>query len=91
VYATARLVDNVFSATSVSPAIPGTMTIGEPPSGDPGELVVTESGNRSRGFAGRPSARVRVATVNGRPVQEGRIDLPPAPDAAARREPSSRR
>ncbi len=87
VYATAKLVDNLFTAApGSSPGKPtGTITIGEPPSGDAGELVVAESGNRSRGFAGKASIRVRMATVNGRAMVDGRIDLPPATEAAAHR------
>ncbi len=91
VYATARLVDNVFAATARSPVTPGTLTIGEPPSGDAGELIVTESGNRSRGLPARASARVRMATINGRPITDGRIELPPEAHAATRGEPTSRR
>jgi hypothetical protein len=93
VYATARLVDNLFSATTSSGngKQAGTMTIGEPPSGDAGELIVTESGNHSRGFPGKASIKVRMATVNGRAVSDGRIDLPPAADTAARRDAPSGR
>jgi hypothetical protein len=95
VYATAKLANNLFSATPRPPtssgAPAGTLTIGEPPSGDPGELVVTESGNRARGFPGKASIRVRTATVNGRAISDGRIDLAPETGTAGHREPSSGR
>jgi hypothetical protein len=92
-YMSARVVNNLFSATApfasrrngVSPLV-----IGEPPSGDAGELAVTASGNLSRGYPSATSARVRVATVNGKAVQDGRIDLPAA-GASARGDALPRR
>src|SRR5262249_19715656 len=92
VYASASITNNTFAATPPFLAAqaragrtgaPVALTIGEPPSGDAGELLVTESGNRSRGGG---SGRVRMATVNGRAVPDGRLSLPDATSGSAGRE-----
>lgn len=89
VYASGMVANNVFAATDAVPGKPVGLTIGEPPSGDLGELVVTESGNRSRG---RPVAlRIRAATINGRAVRDETVVLPAGPGSSAGREPSPRR
>jgi hypothetical protein len=77
VYVTASLVNNTFAAPSGSIGL----TVGEPAGGDPGALIVSESGNRARGRG--LAARVRMATINGKMVREGTINLPSEPGAAA--------
>ncbi|MEJ7639059.1 MAG: hypothetical protein WKF75_14075 [Singulisphaera sp.] len=57
------------------------LTIGEPGSHDPGELLVTEAGNRVQGPSSfRPGATLRVeaGVVNGQIRQDERIVLPVA-------------
>ena len=94
VYATASIANNPFVASdsyldaqarAARSGAPVALTIGEPPSGDAGELVVAESGNRGRGGRAGLSARVRMATVNGRVVRDGHQSLPaPAGGSAGR-------
>jgi hypothetical protein len=54
---------------------PGAVTVGDPGSLDPGELVVEERGNRveARGIdRPGPAVRVRAAVVNGKAMKDGR-------------------
>ncbi len=53
---------------------PPAFTIGDPRSGDPGELVLNESGNRVEGARGG-SILVHAASVNGQTMREKRISL----------------
>ena len=61
------------------------LTIGEPGSHDPGELLVTEAGNRVQGpswFQPGATLRVEAGVVNGQVMQDEWIVLPAAtPDA----------
>ena len=98
VYATGSLTDNTFGWSDAFLGVrsrgggsgpPVAFAVGEPPSGDAGELVVSESGNRSRGKGG--ATRVRMATVNGRVVREGALPLTAAPGTSPVLGPSPRR
>ena len=100
VYATMSVTNNLFAATAPSldararagrSGAPVSLTIGEPPSGDAGELVVAESGNRGRGGRAGLSIRVRMATVNGRAVRDGQSSLPADPGSSAAGEASPKR
>ncbi len=98
IYATASLTNNRFASSEAFIAARGragrsgtpiALTIGAMPSGDAGEIVVSESGNRAQGKGG--AIRVRMATVNGRTAREGSLDLPAEAGAAAGRASSPRR
>lgn len=94
VYASMTVANNLFVATDAFLAARSgavALTIGEPASGDAGELAVAESGNRSRAGRTGLSARVRMATVNGRAVRDGNLRLPAEPGTSAVREASPRR
>ncbi len=98
IYATASLSNNSFALSEAFAAslvrsgrsgTPVALTIGEVPSADAGELILSESGNRSRGRG--TSIRVRMATVNGRVVREGSLSLTAEAGTSAGRAPSARR
>jgi hypothetical protein len=80
VYFTATLTSNTFIwsdaflssyASAHRGAAPAALVLGWKPSGDPGEMVITETGNRRKGGKPGPSAKVHMATVNRRAITEG--------------------
>ncbi len=94
VYMSMRLLDNTVVWTEAflarrsgrGDAGPLTaLTIGEPGSHDPGELLVSEAGNRVQGpsdFVPGATLRVEAGVVNGRVIRDERLVLPIAtPDA----------
>ncbi len=72
VYMSIALKDNTFRWTR-STAQPPRLSIGFPPSLDPGELVLAEEGTKVEG-ASPKSAWVHAATINGKVVQESPLN-----------------
>ena len=82
VYLTATLRDNVFRwtepvlaayAKAHRGAVPIGLEIGVKASDDPGNLIVTASGNRREGGRSAVWAKVHRATLDGRPITDGEL------------------
>jgi hypothetical protein len=70
-----------FLRSRAKSEVPPPFTIGHEESKEPGEMLVTESGNRIQAppeGRSRVAIRIHSAQVNGRPVKEQGIVLPPA-------------
>lgn len=89
VYMTVTLKDNVVRWTEpflkTAKGTPAGLTLGIPGSTDPGELVVTESGDRLEAPARAPARsalKVNAAVLNGRACTDQALGLPAANPAA---------
>jgi hypothetical protein len=108
VYMTARLSDNVVrwsdaflsrAAGTASKQTPPGLTLGNPPSHDPGELVVTARGNRLESPVGTEAAHplvISAANFNGQILLDRKLSLshdgadPPSTSRSASRKAASR-
>lgn len=89
VYMSATLTNNTFSRLDAATSPKGKgggLEIGWKGAGDPGALIVVESGNRLVSGRSGPSARVFNATVNGKAIKEGVLTFPAVASPSARRD-----